>query len=159
MNSTLVCACSLFHGVTWIIMPKYGHLWRHISHMGEILDSDWSRENLLRSDWSVLIGAPTTTCAFPSQRDCLICTVMSPVLWIVNTSPSDGNLKRFSNLLWTRPKVRNTIITCPNKIVALRCQASQDSTRVGSNTLLSCFKTGNYPSLRPNPPSLIFRPN
>ena len=27
-------------------------LWRHISHMGEMRDSDWSRENLLRSDWS-----------------------------------------------------------------------------------------------------------
>ena len=94
-------------------------------------------------------------CAFPSQRDWLICTVMSPVLWIVNTSPSDGNLKRFSNLLWTRPKFRNTIITCPNKIVALRCQTSQDSTRVSSNTLLSCFKTGNYPSLRPAPPLFL----
>ena len=94
-------------------------------------------------------------CAFPSQRDCLICTVMSPVLWIVNTPPSDGNLKRFSNLLWTRPKFRNTIITCPNKIVALRCQTSQDSTRVSSNTLLSCFKTGDYPSLRPAPPPLF----
>ena len=67
----------------------------------------------------------------------------------------DGNLKRFSNLLWTRPKFRNTRITCPNKIVALRCQTSQDSTRVSSNTLLSCFKTGNYPSLRPGPPLFL----
>ena len=33
----------------------YAHIWdlvTSISHMGEILDSDWSRDNLLRSDWS-----------------------------------------------------------------------------------------------------------
>ena len=29
--------------------------------MGQILNSDWSRQNLLRSDWSGLIGAPYTT--------------------------------------------------------------------------------------------------
>ena len=29
--------------------------------MGEMLDSDWSRKILLRSDWSGLIGAPITT--------------------------------------------------------------------------------------------------
>ena len=29
--------------------------------MGEILDSDWSRQNLLRSDWLGLIGASYTT--------------------------------------------------------------------------------------------------
>ena len=34
--------------------------------MGEILDSDWSRQNLLRSDWLLLIVAPITT--HTSQR-------------------------------------------------------------------------------------------
>ena len=29
--------------------------------MGEMRDSDWSREILLRSDWLVLIGASITT--------------------------------------------------------------------------------------------------
>ena len=29
--------------------------------MGKILDSDWSRQNLLRSDWLVLQGATITT--------------------------------------------------------------------------------------------------
>ena len=29
--------------------------------MGEMRDSDWSRENLLRSDWLVLEGATITT--------------------------------------------------------------------------------------------------
>ena len=29
--------------------------------MGEILDSDWSRSNLLRSDWLLLIVASMTT--------------------------------------------------------------------------------------------------
>ena len=31
--------------------------------MGEMRDSDWSRENLLRSDWLLLIGAIMTTWA------------------------------------------------------------------------------------------------
>ena len=30
--------------------------------MGEMRDSDWSRENLLRSDWLPIIVAPITTC-------------------------------------------------------------------------------------------------
>ena len=29
--------------------------------MGEMRDSDWSRDNLLRSDWLLLIGAIMTT--------------------------------------------------------------------------------------------------
>ena len=32
-----------------------------ISHMGEILDSDWSRSNLLRSDWLLPSVASMTT--------------------------------------------------------------------------------------------------
>ena len=32
-----------------------------ISHMGEMRDSDWSRPNLLRSDWLLLNGAIMTT--------------------------------------------------------------------------------------------------
>ena len=32
-----------------------------ISHMGEMRDSDWSRPNLLRSDWLLLNGAIITT--------------------------------------------------------------------------------------------------
>ena len=33
--------------------------------MGEMRDSDWSRENLLRSDWLVLQGATITTVPAP----------------------------------------------------------------------------------------------
>ena len=36
-------------------------VWRHISHMGEMRDSDWSRENLLRSDWLPIQRAICTT--------------------------------------------------------------------------------------------------
>ena len=32
--------------------------------MGEMRDSDWSRANLLRSDWLLLIGAIITTHTF-----------------------------------------------------------------------------------------------
>ena len=45
-------------------MSNHAHIWAFvtsISHMGEMRDSDWSRENLLRSDWSGLIGASITT--------------------------------------------------------------------------------------------------
>ena len=47
--------------VTWTTMTIYGHLWRQWGHMGYMRDSDWSRQFLLRSDWSVLIGSPFTT--------------------------------------------------------------------------------------------------
>ena len=36
-------------------------MWRHKSHMGEMRDSDWSRDKMLRSDWLLLIGAIMTT--------------------------------------------------------------------------------------------------
>ena len=36
--------------------------------MGEMLDSDWSREILLRSDWSGLQGATITTLFVPGRQ-------------------------------------------------------------------------------------------
>ena len=36
--------------------------WRHKGHMGEMRDSDWSRPNLLRSDWLPTEVASLTTC-------------------------------------------------------------------------------------------------
>ena len=68
MDSTLVCVCSWFHGVTCKTMPKYGHMWRHNCHMGEMRDSDWSRPNLLRSDWLLPIGAIMTTQTLATAR-------------------------------------------------------------------------------------------
>ena len=50
--------------IPWGHVSNYAHIWAivtSISHMGEMRDSDWSREILLRSDWSGLIGAPFTT--------------------------------------------------------------------------------------------------
>ena len=59
----LLCACVLYsmghvknHAQIWAIVTS-------ISHMGEMRDSDWSREILLRSDWLGLIGAIMTTTA------------------------------------------------------------------------------------------------
>ena len=44
----LLCACVLYsYGVTWAKTMVV----TSISHMGEMRDSDWSRANLLRSDW------------------------------------------------------------------------------------------------------------
>ena len=46
--------------------------------MGKILDSDWSRQNLLRSDWLVLEGATITTefCIIPAwiSHSCQHCS-------------------------------------------------------------------------------------
>ena len=39
--------------------------------MGEILDSDWSRPNLLRSDWLGLIGAIMTTVVLFVVSQCI----------------------------------------------------------------------------------------
>ena len=54
----LLCACVLYsygsRGFSWAI-------WRHFGHMGEMRDSDWSRQILLRSDWLPIIGAIMTT--------------------------------------------------------------------------------------------------
>ena len=64
MQIQLLCACVLysmgsreFHDHIWAFVTS-------ISHMGEILDSDWSRQNLLRSDWLLPIVALITTLNF-----------------------------------------------------------------------------------------------
>ena len=61
MQIQLLCACVLY---SMGHVNFYAHIWAFvtsISHMGEILDADWSRQNLLRSDWLVLLGATITT--------------------------------------------------------------------------------------------------
>ena len=60
----LLCVCVLYSMGS---REFYAHIWgivTSISHMGQMRDSDWSRENLLRSDWLALIGATMTTQAF-----------------------------------------------------------------------------------------------
>ena len=70
MRSLKLCqACRFNSCVRVFFIPRgsrefYDHIWamwRHISHMGEILDSDWSRQNLLRSDWLLPTVAIHTT--------------------------------------------------------------------------------------------------
>ena len=53
-----MCACVLYSMGSRGFL---GQMSRHKSHMGEMRDSDWSRPNLLRSDWLGLIGAIMTT--------------------------------------------------------------------------------------------------
>ena len=55
------CVCVFF--IPWRSRGKKQWVVTSISHMGEILDSDWSRENLLRSDWLVPRVALYTTSA------------------------------------------------------------------------------------------------
>ena len=58
MQIQLLCVRVLYsmgsRGQTqWVVTSK--------SHMGEMRDSDWSRDHLLRSDWLLLNGAIMTT--------------------------------------------------------------------------------------------------
>ena len=61
MQIQLLCACVLYprghvsnHAQIWAFVTS-------ISHMGEMRDSDWSRQILLRSDWSLPRVALYTT--------------------------------------------------------------------------------------------------
>ena len=56
------CVCVFF--IPWGHVSNHAHIWAFvtsISHMGEMRDSDWSRQNLLRSDWLVPRVALYTT--------------------------------------------------------------------------------------------------
>ena len=64
--STKLCKECRFNSCVRVFFIPMGHvdkttrLWRQ-SHMGEMRDSDWSRPNLLRSDWLPIIVATMTT--------------------------------------------------------------------------------------------------
>ena len=59
--SIKLCQACRFNSCVRVFFIPWGHVSNHaqiwayvtsISHMGEMRDSDWSRQNLLRSDWS-----------------------------------------------------------------------------------------------------------
>ena len=59
--SLKLCQACRFNSCVRVFFIPWGHVSNHaqiwanvtsISHMGEMRDSDWSRRNLLRSDWS-----------------------------------------------------------------------------------------------------------
>ena len=50
--------------IPWGHVNNHAQIWAFvtsISHMGEMRDSDWSRQKLLRSDWLGPSVAPITT--------------------------------------------------------------------------------------------------
>ena len=56
------CVCLFF--TPWGHVNFYDHiwtLWRHISHVGSMLRSDWLIPNFLRSDWLQILVACNTT--------------------------------------------------------------------------------------------------
>ena len=56
------CVCVFF--ILWGHVSNHAQIWAFvtsISHMSEMRDSDWSRENLLRSDWLGPLVATMTT--------------------------------------------------------------------------------------------------
>ena len=57
-------SCVRVFFIPWGHVSNHAQIWANvtsISHMVQILNSDWSRKFLLRSDWSVLKGAIYTT--------------------------------------------------------------------------------------------------
>ena len=57
-------SCVRVFFIPWGHVSNHAQIWAFvtsISHMGEMRDSDWSRPNLLRSDWLLLNGAIMTT--------------------------------------------------------------------------------------------------
>ena len=73
--SIKLCKQCRFNFYVWVFFIPWGHVSNHaqiwafvtsISHMGEMRDSDWSRENLLRSDWLGPSVAPITTAVYPT---------------------------------------------------------------------------------------------
>ena len=50
------------------MMPIFGTHLRHFGHMTHMLDSDWSKKILLRSDWLGPSVAPFTTHAHDLRR-------------------------------------------------------------------------------------------
>ena len=69
--------CQVCGSTSWVgSRDFYAHiweLWRHWSHMGCMLDSDWSRQLLLRCDWSGPSWASFTT--NQHQRKVLVSTI------------------------------------------------------------------------------------
>ena len=57
-------SCVRVFFILWGSRGKIQWVVTSISHMGEIRDSDWSRPNLLRSDWLPIIVALCTTSVF-----------------------------------------------------------------------------------------------
>ena len=57
-------SCVRVFFIPWGHVNNHAHIWAFvtsISHMGQMRDSDWSRQNLLRSDWSGPSVASLTT--------------------------------------------------------------------------------------------------
>ena len=57
-------SCVRVFFIPWGHVSNHAHIWAFvtsISHMGQIRDSDWSRRNLLRSDWLLPRVAMYTT--------------------------------------------------------------------------------------------------
>ena len=64
-------SCVRVFFIPWGHVSNHAQIWANvtsISHMVQILNSDWSRKFLLRSDWSVLKGAIYTTCSHHSNH-------------------------------------------------------------------------------------------
>ena len=102
MQIPLLCACVLYSMGSREFYDHIWALWRHQSHMGEMRDSDWSRENLLRSDWLLPTVAMITTKVNHGKKEIVLTfesvdQINISTLWLIifNKTPN----KTFENLL------------------------------------------------------------
>ena len=100
MQIQLLCACVLYsmgsRGLKqWVVTS--------ISHMGQIRDSDWSRRNLLRSDWLLPRVAPITT---------FLAWLFS---WMIRRRRREGSIL-LSSLLFYGPMVGKYALICAMEI-------------------------------------------
>ena len=87
MDSTLVCVFF----IPWGHVENHAQIWAFvtsISHMGQMRDSDWSRENLLRSDWLGLNGAIMTTLEYLLSKVLSNCPTEIHIAWNTNFATS-----------------------------------------------------------------------
>ena len=74
-------SCVRVFFIPWGHVNNYAQIWAFvtsISHMGQILDSDWSRQNVLRSDWLLPSVALCTTDA----SSAILLLICSHEVWV-----------------------------------------------------------------------------
>ena len=113
--------------------------------MGEMRDSDWSRQNLLRSDWLGLIGAPFTTHSF-----CLKClkgwyetcgggdAIRCPKCQTFSQVPASGDLKDLPTSFYLNGLIDVLAIKECSK-TQVKCGNCDQKTSVASYCLQCCI--------------------
>ena len=111
----LLCVCVFF--IPWGHVSNHAQiwaLWRHISHMGQMRDSDWSREILLRSDWllpqcSHIDYSPPENFQVWRLRNAIFSTCHEICLRKIDLEPENGKQLQVTIIKITESKENNSI--------------------------------------------------